>query len=186
MLALDEKVMALERAFRDAAVPHAFGGAIALAYYATPRGTVDVDVNLFVPVGEMDRILAILAPLGVEPAAGDDRQRADRDEQVRILWDHTPLDLFFSYDALHDSCRERRREVPFAGERLTILSPEDLAVFKVVFDRDKDWRDLAEIRFAQAESFDADYVTGWLERILPPDDPRLARFAALRADGAMD
>ena len=183
MLALDEKVVALERAFHKAEVPHAFGGAIALAYYATPRGTVDVDVNLFVPVREIDRVLGALEPLGVEPASEGIRRLADRDEQVRIHWDRTPLDLFFAYDALHDTCRQRRREVPFAGQRITILSAEDLALFKVLFDRGKDWRDLEEIVFAQAGSFDSEYVTGWLERIIPPDDPRLARFHSLRLPG---
>lgn len=177
--ALDEKVVALERAFRAAKIPHAFGGAIALAYYATPRGTQDVDVNLFVPAHELARVLAALVPLGVDPGHDALERRADREGQVRIHWEGTPLDLFFSYDALHDACFERRREVPFGGDRLTILSAEDLAIFKVLFDRDKDWRDLEEIRFAQGERFDAAYAAGWLERILPAEDARLARFRAL-------
>jgi hypothetical protein len=179
-LGLDRKVLALEDAFRRAGVPHAFGGAIALAYYATPRGTVDVDVNLFVGVDQIDRIVAILEPLGVEPPGDDLRRIAERDEQVRLPWDHTPVDLFFSYDALHDSCFERRREVPFAGKRITILSAEDLAVFKVIFNRSKDWKDLEELTLEQGERFDTAYATSWLERILAPDDQRLVRFRELR------
>jgi len=178
-LALDEKVVALERAFRAAGIPHAFGGAIALAYYATPRGTQDVDVNLFVPASEFDRVLAVLKPLGVDAAGSQTRRAAEREEQVRVHWDETPLDLFFAYDALHDACRERRRLVPFPGERIAILSAEDLAIFKVLFSREKDWRDLRELLFAQGERFDVEYATGWLERILDSDDERLARFRAL-------
>jgi len=178
-LALDEKVVALERAFRTAAIPHAFGGAIALAYYATPRGTHDVDINLFVPANELDRVLAALVPLGVERASEQARRQSQRDEQLRVHWDTTPLDLFFSYDALHDACRERRRQVAFAGEQITILSAEDLAIFKVLFAREKDWRDLRELLFAQGERFDRDYALGWLERILAPDDERLTRFRTL-------
>ena len=178
-LALDEKVVALERAFRAAAIPHAFGGAIALAYYATPRGTHDVDVNLFVPSSELDRVLAALAPLGVERASEQARRQHQRDGQLRVHWDETPLDLFFSYDALHDACRERRRQVAFAGERITILSAEDLTIFKVLFAREKDWRDLRELLFAQGERFERDCALGWLERILASDDERLERFRAL-------
>jgi len=107
--------------------------------------------------------------------------RLRRDGQVRVPWESTPLDLFFAYDAFHDACRERRREVPFPGQPLTILNPEDLAVFKVLFDRDKDWRDLREILFAQGEAFDAAYATDWLVRILDAGDARLSRFRALLA-----
>jgi hypothetical protein len=47
---LPEKVVAIDRALDD--VPHAFGGALALAYYAEPRATVDIDLNVFVPVAD--------------------------------------------------------------------------------------------------------------------------------------
>jgi hypothetical protein len=113
-------------------------------------------------------------PLGVEPA--DRRENRERG-QVRLLWEHTPIDLFFSYDPLHDSCAARARTVPF-GEAATlpILAAEDLAIFEVIFDRAKDWTDLAEVLFARGASFDSGYARDWLARILPRGDERLARF----------
>jgi hypothetical protein len=175
-LALDEKVSALETVLRKAGLPHAFGGAIALAYYATPRGTHDVDVNLFVPASDFDRVLAALAPLRIDPPTPAMRRALERDEQVRMFWDGTPLDLFFSYTALHAACEERRRRVAFGSEKITILSSEDLAIFKVLFDREKDWSDLRELLFAQGEGFDAKYALDWLDRVVGHDDPRLLRF----------
>src|SRR5262249_14713784 len=44
-LSLPERILAIDRAL--VAVPHAFGGALALAYYAEPRATVDIDLNVF-------------------------------------------------------------------------------------------------------------------------------------------
>lgn len=181
---LDEKVAALARTLAEKDVPHAFGGAIALAYYATPRGTVDVDVNLFLPASAFGRVLEALAPLGVDAPTSAARRALERDEQVRLHWDGTPLDLFFSYTELHDACRARRREVPFGPERIAILSAEDLAIFKALFARDKDWRDLREMLLAQGGDLDAAYVTRWLERIVAPDDARLARFRMLVAKRA--
>jgi hypothetical protein len=178
-MGLDEKVEALARALEAAGVPHAFGGAIALAYYATPRGTRDVDVNVFLPASAFGRVLAALTPLGVEPPTAHVRRTLERDGQARLFWDRTPLDLFFSYTELHDACLERQRKVAFGGVRIAILSPEDLAVFKVLFARDKDWRDLREMLLAQAGGLDASYVLGWLERIVAADDERLRRFRAL-------
>ncbi len=76
----------------------------------------------------------------------------------------------------------RRRNVPFGDDAsLEVLSAEDLAVFKVLFDRPKDWTDLREVLFAQADAFDADYALRWLRRILTPEDERLRRFEALLA-----
>ena len=185
-LALDEKIGAIERALAAARIPHAFGGALALAYYATPRGTHDIDLNAFVPVARSERVLHVLEELGVD--RGDARtleQIRDRG-QVRLHWEHTPIDLFFSYDALHESCVKRIRVVPF-GESVTIsiLSAEDLAIFKVLFDRPKDWSDLAEMLFSLGAEFDEGYALGWLRRILAKDDARLARFeTALRSPSA--
>ena len=49
---LAAKLVALHDALDEAAIPHAVGGAIALGYYAEPRATIDVDINVFVPVTE--------------------------------------------------------------------------------------------------------------------------------------
>lgn len=178
---LDEKVGVLARTLAQAGIPHAFGGAIALAYYGTPRGTRDVDVNVFLPASAFDRVLTVLLSIGIEPPTPEERRTLERDEQVRLRWDGTPIDLFFSYNELHDACVERKRQVPFAAQRIAILSAEDLAVFKVLFDRDKDWRDLREMLLAQP-AFDAVYAVGWLERILAPGDERLVRFRVLVAE----
>ena len=179
---LDEKVALLARALARAHVPYAFGGAIALAYYATPRGTRDIDVNVFLPASSFDRVLEALLPLGIDPPTPAMRRTLERDEQVRLVWDGTPIDLYFSYNEVHDACVERLRRVAFGAERIAILSPEDLAIFKVLFARDKDWRDLQEMLLAQAPDFDSSYAIAWLERIVAAEDERLLRFRALVAE----
>jgi hypothetical protein len=179
-LSLSEKLLLIEEGLTSRRIPHAFGGAIALAYYATPRATIDIDLNVFVPVSRADEVLDVLATLGSDPLTAEERERLQRDEQARLRWDGTPIDLFFAYDAFHDSCLERRRVVPFGeGDRIHVLSAEDLVVFKVMFDRGKDWRDIGELTYALAGEIDAAYVQHWLDRILEPDDPRRERIREL-------
>lgn len=179
-LALDEKIVALGRALGEARVPHAFGGALALAYYATPRGTHDIDLNVFVPAARGERVLELLAGLGVAAGSAAALREVHERGQTRLRWEHTPIDLFFSTDALHESCLARIRRVPFGADaEIAILSAEDLALFKATFDRPKDWSDLAEMLYAQGPDFDAAYVLGWLRRILTENDARLAHFEAL-------
>ena len=183
---LDEKLVALARSLGDAGIPYAFGGAHALAYYATPRATVDIDLNVFVPASRGPEVLALLLRLGARADDPELASRIERDGQVRVFWEKTPLDLFFSYDALHDSSMQRRRSVDFGGDRIHILSAEDLMVYKVVFDREKDWRDMAEMIYAAGESLHFDYVRDWLGRILAPEDPRLQRFERIVESGGSE
>lgn len=173
---LDEQIVALEKAFVRADVPHAFGGAQALAYYGSIRATHDIDVNVFLPVSEVDRVFEVLGGLGVDVANPGLKRLAERDEQVRIRWDATPIDLFFAYDPLHQSSMRRRRRVDFYGDPIHVLSAEDLIVYKATFDREKDWRDIASIVFACERPLDYDYVRGWLARIDGPEAHRCARL----------
>ncbi len=177
---LSEKVLLIEEGFRQRRVPHAFGGAIALAYYATPRATIDIDVNVFISVDRADEVLGLLEGLGAEPLSQEERAQLERDEQVRVHWDATPVDLFFSYDTLHDSCLERRQRMPFGDDdSIHVLAAEDLLVFKALFDRDKDWRDIEELVYAMADELDIAYAKSWLERIVGEDDPRYRRLCDL-------
>jgi hypothetical protein len=174
---LSEKVLLIEEGFRQRRVPHAFGGAIALAYYATPRATIDIDVNVFLAVDRAGEVLGLLEGLGADPLSQEERARLERDEQVRVHWDATPVDLFFSYDTLHDSCLERRQRMPFGeDDSIHVLAAEDLLIFKALFDRDKDWRDIEELVFAMADELDAAYAKSWLERIVGERDPRYRRL----------
>lgn len=177
---LSEKVLGIEATMQSARIPHAFGGAIALAYYATPRATIDIDVNVFVDARRADDVLAALRRLGADAPTPSERARLDRDGQARIRWGSTPIDLFFSYDAFHEACMERRRVFPFGeGESIHVLAAEDLIVFKAIFDRAKDWRDIAEIAFALdvEDELDRARIESWLERIVGRDDERFRRCA---------
>ena len=173
---LSEKVLLIEATLHTTRIPHAFGGAIALAYYATPRATIDIDVNVFVESDRADDVLAALGRLGAEEPTEAEAVRLHRDGQTRIRWESTPIDLFFSHDAFHGACQERRRAFPFGeGETIHVLAAEDLVIFKAIFDRDKDWRDIAEMVFAMADELDAEWIERWLDRIVGREDERYLR-----------
>jgi hypothetical protein len=177
--ALDEKVVLVHRALTDAGVGHAFGGALALAYYAEPRATIDVDINIFAPPRRAGRTLDTLASLGVQVERAAALAQARRDGQLPVRWGRTPLDLFFAYDAFHAACADARRFVPFGDARIPILAAEHLIVFKAVFDRRKDWLDIEQMLFITAKNLDVAEVTGWTERIIGVDDRRTRRLGNL-------
>lgn len=175
-LSLAQRVVAIHRAL--ARIPHAYGGALALAYYAEPRATIDIDLNVFVGVERYSAVASRLVKLGVaadEPGVADDIQR---DGQVRVVWDSTPVDLFFAYDPFHDAAAKARRVVPFAATRIPILAPEHLVVCKVIFNRSKDWVDIDAVIVA-GTAIDSAEVLRWVGRIAGDEDPRYERAAAV-------
>lgn len=110
-----------------------------------------------------------------------DREAARSREQVRLDFAGISLDLFFGGLPFHESCQRRSRTVPFDGTMMRILSAEDLAVFKALFNRPKDWEDIVQILEAQGPKFDGSYALGWLDEMVGPADTARRRFAALLA-----
>lgn len=176
MTSLVEKIVAIERALHAAGVPHAFGGALALAFHVEePRATRDIDVNLFVPA---DGARSALAALPRAVAWNDEHvSEARRVGQVRVFWDDTPVDCFFSTHRFHIAAQARTEVVPFAGVEMPVLRGEDLAVFKAFFDRTRDWADIEAM--SDAGAIDAHEVLGWLVQLLGPDDARVERMRSL-------
>lgn len=172
---LSEKLVAIHEALGGDDLPHAFGGAIALAYYGEPRTTVDVDCNVFVPAeAALDRVERALSPLGVDFQRLD-RRRVFEDGFARAPWGRNPVDLFFSYDPFHDAMEAGIRRVPFGDVFIPILGPEHLVVCKALFDRPKDWIDIPQV-LVGVEGFDADEVRRWLDAMVGSDDQRRTHF----------
>ena len=176
MTTLVDRIVAVCEALDRAAIPWALGGALALAYATNePRGTRDIDVNVFVGAASAGTVFAAL-PHGVGYTAADVAEAGTRD-QVRLWWDTTPIDLFFAADQFHLDVATRCRVVPFEGRRIKVLSAEDLAVFKALFDRSKDWVDIEAM--VSSGAIDVGLAAERLSGLLG-DDPRVARLRALR------
>jgi hypothetical protein len=170
---LPEKILAIHEQLTRAKTPHAFGGALALAYYAEPRATIDIDLNLFVSPSGYPSVERELALLGIGDSA--ELKIVERDGQCRLHWGNTPIDLFFAYDELHEAMRAAIRSVPFGERRIPILAPEHLLVCKAIFNRPKDWLDIEQM-LVGVEELDVVEVRMWLDRVVGADDPRRQRF----------
>lgn len=174
---MPEKVLAVDAALHGAGVPHAVGGGLALAYYAEPRVTTDIDVNLFLPAADWEEVAAALEPLGV--AAGGPGPPADLDSgRCELRWGRTAVDLFFATEPIHDEMSRTVRRLPFAGMKLPFVAPEFLAAWKARLDRPRDWIDIEQMLLL-ADPFDSSTAKRWLARMIGEDDPRSARLREL-------
>jgi hypothetical protein len=171
-----EKVVAVDGALSGADLPHAFGGALALAYYGEPRVTVDIDANVFVPIDRWPEVEEALRPLPID--LGLDPKELTEDRQARLPWDDNPVHLFFSYDDLHAAMPEAIHRVPFAGTRIPIVAPEHLVIRKAILDRPKDWLDIEAILIASGP-LDLARIDAWMRRLAGEGDPRVTKLQGL-------
>lgn len=176
MSELVEKLFAIHDSLTQASVPHAFGGAIALAYCVEePRGTRDLDVNMFVDAGKAKATLDRL-PSGVT-VRPEDVAKVERDGQARLDWDGTPVDVFLNNVPLHEAVAGAVVWVPLSGREIPVLDCASLAIFKAFFSRTKDWADMEAI--AQATPEDIDIAAATIADLVGPDDPAVERLESL-------
>ncbi len=178
MSVLASRLIAIHDALSSAGLPHAFGGAIALAYCTEePRGTRDLDVNVFVAPELAKDVFAAL-PDGVATSDAD-LARTEADGQVRLWWQDTPIDIFLNVHPFHDEVARGVRAVPFSGREVPVLGCTALAVFKALLSRTKDWADIEEmVEMGEMNVADA---LAWVQQIAGREAPALARMSALAA-----
>jgi len=164
---------------RACQIPHAFGGAIAYGYYGVPRATNDFDLNIFL---SEDHALKVFTCLEEEGVVWDEASVAavQSKGQVRLDWMEQKVDLFFSYASLHEAAAKRTVEADMLGTPITILSEVDILIFKTIFDRPHDWRDIQRV-FQQGRPVDLPEVLRWLAEILGEDDSRIEKLRKVAA-----
>jgi hypothetical protein len=175
---LVEKLLAIHDGLRARSLPHAFGGAIALAFCVEePRGTRDLDVNIFCDAADAASVLAGL-PDGVR-VGKEDIAAVVRDGQTRLFWDGVPVDVFLNNIPLHEEVAAAVVWVPLAGREIPVLDCASLVVFKSFFDRTKDWADIEAIAVAAPE--DIETAARTMAELVAEEDAVYARLTAIAA-----
>lgn len=176
MSELVEKLFEIHDSLSEAGLAHAFGGAIALAYCVEePRGTRDLDVNIFVDASRAESVLASL-PDGVRIREKEIAE-ALRDGQTRLDWDGTPIDVFLNNLPFHESVAASVIWVRLEGRDVPVLDCASLAIFKAFFDRTKDWADIEAIATATPEDIEEAAIT--LADLVGEDDRAYRRLVSL-------
>ena len=181
-------IRAVHDRLADADIPHAFGGSIALAYYvAEPRATGNLDLDVAVSADRADQVFARL-PEGVDYTQAD-VARARAEGQMRLWYgrprEGVPIDLYFPRHRFHGVVGRSAvmRTFGMEGYTIPVIAADHLAVFKVLYNRTRDWVDIAAM--LSAGSLDPDAVLGWVGRLLGEEHPSYGRFADLAAAPAV-
>ncbi len=153
----------LEEVFDRLGLRRSYGGAIAYNYYGPPRLTQDIDLLALIPDLKAPSLVDELARAGCRH---DDRN--PRAIEIRAVLDdlrskaHLAVfvchgirtEIFVPWHPFHHRVIERSPERDLEGRRIRIHAPEDLIIFKKIFDRPKDIGDIKAILLAQKGKLD--------------------------------
>jgi predicted nucleotidyltransferase len=157
-------------------------GAVARNAWAPPRATTDLDVAIAASSGVIGTVEAALAGLGYDRVRS---HRADPDDALAdLLVFRAPggglrqVDLLVAKTLFEEEVLRRAVPVEIGGVCVPVATPEDLVVYKLVADRDRDREDVAAVVRTQTRAgreLDWAYIERWAGFWGVPD-----RLAALR------
>ena len=149
-----------------AGIPYMVTGSLALAVWAVPRMTRDIDVVVEVGPADAQRLVGLFAADCVidEDAVRDAIARRGMFNVIHAEW-IVKADFIVRKDAAYRAVElERRRWVEVAGAEIAFVSPEDLILSKLVWGQDS----LSELQrhdvqqlVAAVKELDWGYLRAW-------------------------
>ncbi len=116
----------------------------------------------------------------MQSATGQAARRTAEERGMFVVYSgEYRIDAFVPSVPFYTEARTRRQRVRLAERDTWVLSPESLAVFKMLFYRPKDLADVARLLDIQGKSFDAGFVRQWLVAMLGEADERIATWDRL-------
>ena len=171
-----DAAQSIATALQQSGIPYAIGGALALAIAGVPRGTADVDVNVFIEVKDLSEVIRALSSLGIEIDPEVATVRARRDGMFVGRWDDMRVDVFLpSIPFAREAERTRFCVTDDTGWSGWFLSAEAIAVFKLLFFRGKDMVDLERLVAVRPE-LDVAYIRKWMVDMMGENDARIVRW----------
>ena len=111
-----EAAQGIADALERAGLPYAIGGALALAVAGVPRGTLDVDLNVFVGEERLPEVVTALRGLGLDVDGITAAVQARRDGMFVARWDGMRVDVFLpSIPFAHEAAKTRIRVTDATG-----------------------------------------------------------------------
>ena len=155
-----------------AAIPHMVTGSFASTYHGVPRSTQDLDIVVDPTPGNLDRLLAKLAPDDYYVDADVARDALRRRSQFNVIdlatgW---KVDLIVR-KARAFSVEEFRRREPaeLFGAKVFVATAEDMIIAKLEWaklsDSDRQLRDAAGIVSVRGPALDRGYIESWVDSL---------------------
>jgi hypothetical protein len=99
---------------------YALGSAIALGYWGVPRGTIDVDVTLYLPADHPSECLWLLQEIGCEFSAAEALGSLREHGFCRVTFAGIDINVFLPIVPFYEAARTRRKCVELSEQQILI------------------------------------------------------------------
>ena len=153
-----------------ARLPFMLTGSFALAYYATPRMTRDLDLVVALVERDVEALVgAFAADFYIDADLAREAVRTERLFNLLHLESGVKVDLIVRKSAEYRQVEfARRQQVHLAGVDTWIVSREDLVLSKLVWAQDSQselqLRDVRQL-LGLGHAADLDYIRAWASRL---------------------
>lgn len=154
----------------EESIPYMLTGSLAMAYYATPRATQDLDIVVESSGTRLVELASRLSDSGFYVSEDAVREATDREGQFNAIDPETGWKVDFIIRKTRPFSVEefrRRRRAEVLGVDLSLATPEDLVIAKLEWAKMggsvMQLRDVRSILRARGGGLDRDYVERWVE-----------------------
>jgi hypothetical protein len=145
-------------------IPYMLTGSMAMAYYAQPRMTADIDIVVELNDSHADQIIKSFEPEYYVPH-GSMRSAIVRNSTFNMLHEKTLIKIdcvLRKTDSFHKNAFTRRRTVDFGGFGIWITSHEDLILSKLNWAKKTNSEmQLRDVTNLLRCTVDIDYLKTW-------------------------
>jgi len=172
----DSVLAALHRAWtalQSLHVPLALLGGLAMGAWKRPRFTKDVDLLIAIGEPRSREALQLLTAAGFRCERPRPVVRVAENRFIQLHFDppgsmlEVQLDLLLATTPFHEQALARRKLLPDSelGFEVSVVSCEDLIVFKLIAGRILDRVDVSELLKANRDTLDLPYLAGWVRTL---------------------
>lgn len=169
-----EILLLISKLLTDLKIPYLLTGSFASSYFGFPRATHDIDFVIEVSFKDFSRLEKTLKKL-------EDEFIIDLAYVKENIGNETHFDIYHAESGIkvdfwpikksefNTSRLRRKREEIIFGEKIWVISPEDLILTKLLWCREvrseKHMRDCAGIIKIQGDKLDQKYLSNWAKKL---------------------
>lgn len=151
---LESAVVAIAMTLKANAVPYMVIGGFANLLWGEPRTTRDLDITVDIDLADWNEVEQLCRQVG-KFVASDPRELAERTRVVPLVTQGgVPVDLIIGMLTFELDAISRARQVKLQGRLVSVCTPEDLVVHKIISERPRDLDDVVGILRRQGSAID--------------------------------
>ncbi len=140
-------------------------GGVAVGILGEPRFTYDLDVDIFLDKTKLPQFLEHAGKTGFRLDVKQATEDASSFGTFRMFKGDVQVDCIIASTPFEDSALKRSAKMNLFDTTVSVLSPEDLILLKLVPGRPKDLMDVESVMLRHGTSLDKKYMEEWAKKI---------------------